>query len=76
MTPDEIAYRIVHYSSGPGDIERAIAREITRLREQYARSQRYWIEAAELAIQKGDFRPLKFRIDASEAGPTEFTETY
>lgn len=42
-----------------------LKRQRDRAREQYARSQRLWIEAAEIAIQKGDFRPLQLRIDAS-----------
>ena len=36
-TPDQIAYRIVHYSSGPGDIFSSIAREIADEREACAR---------------------------------------
>lgn len=49
--------------------------QIKRMREQYERSQRYWIEAAETAIQRGDFRPLQLRIDMAKSGPVEITET-
>ena len=55
------------------DVARAhLKRQLERVRKQYERSQRCWIEAAEIAIQKGDFRPLQRRIDASR---TPFTAT-
>ena len=48
--------------------------DIDRMIYQRNLSKKKWIEAAEWAIQKGDFRPLQLRIDASQT-PFEATET-
>lgn len=57
-------------------------KEIERLRLRGERdstlrevNRKNWIEAAEVAIDRGDFRPLKLRIDLSKSGPADFVET-
>ena len=56
--------------------------EIERLRFRGERdsalrevNRKNWIKAAEVAIDRGDFRPLKLRIDLSKTGPADFVET-
>lgn len=48
--------------------------QVDRLRLQYERSQRYWVDASQKALS-GDGRHLRCRVDAALAGPIEFTET-
>lgn len=57
----------------PGELQ-SVANEIERLEKRIARLQHFWIEAAEIAIQRGDFRPLQLRVDASRE-PFTATET-
>lgn len=65
----------------PGEMEAAASAiesaeaEVQRLRDQYACSQGHWIEAAETAIKRGDFRLLQLRVDLAKAGSIDFTET-
>ena len=67
------------WADNDSDPERAMlmrhaANEIDRLRKRIEQSKHFWIEAAEIALQKGDFRPLKLRVDAART-PFQATET-
>jgi hypothetical protein len=56
------------------EIVSAAQAEVERLRNRIDQSTRFWIEATQIAIQKGDFRPLNLRVDASRT-PFQATET-
>mgnify|MGYP000430353029 CR=1 FL=1 len=57
----------------PGEMDQ-IANHIERLEQRLERSRKYWVEAAEIAIRTGDFRPLKLRVDACQTGPVDYVE--
>lgn len=57
----------------PGEMEAAAA-EIERKQQQYERSQRYWVEAAQKALA-GDTEHLRLRVDMALSGPIQMTET-
>lgn len=75
------AGRMVAFDGEPSNLEREAADEIEKLRrdverkqQQYERSQRYWVDAAQKALA-GDTEHLRLRIDMAQSGPIEMTET-
>lgn len=52
----------------------ALRRSVDRKQQQYERSQRYWVDAAQKALT-GDSEHLRLRVDMALAGPIEMTET-
>ena len=83
-TPEERAELVDRLRLGgpnAAEVSDQAADEIERLRaaverkqQQYERSQRYWVDAAQKAIA-GDFEHLRLRVDMALAGPIEMTET-
>lgn len=73
------------WADNDGDAERAMmmrlaALEIERLRgavdrkqQQYERAQRYWVDAAKMALH-GDSEHLRLRVDLALSGPIELSE--
>lgn len=72
--PDDVGRMINAHIENLKANKEAADRHAVRAMEQRERSSRKWCEAAEIAIQKGDFRPLQLRVDACKA-PFEATET-
>lgn len=52
----------------------SLKRSVERKQQQYERSQRYWVEAAQKALA-GDTEHLRLRVDMALSGPIEMTET-
>lgn len=59
-------------ASAADEIE-ALRRCVQRKQQQYERSQRYWVDAAQKAMA-GDFEHLRLRVDLALSGPIEMTE--
>lgn len=50
-----------------------LRRDVDRRQQQYERSQRYWVDAAQKALA-GDTEHLRLRVDMALSGPITMTE--
>lgn len=72
--PDDVGMMVCAHIENLKANKKAADQHAVRAMNAREVSQRLWVEAAEIAIQKGDFRSLQLRVDACNE-PFEATET-